>query len=49
MLPFASGFKSGPRRKCMEKKETQFTMSHLDVVKGLEEWSTEKLGFREEA
>lgn len=33
----------------MEKKETQVTMSQLDVVKGVEEWSTEKLGLREEA
>lgn len=33
----------------MEKKGTQVTVSQLDVVKGVEELSTEKLGCREEA
>lgn len=33
----------------MEKKETQVTMSQLDVVKRVEEGSTEKLSLREEA
>lgn len=33
----------------MEKKGTQVTVSQLDVVKGVKELSTEKLGGREEA